>query len=96
MAATFPAPNLQRLREAMKPRSSETFADYGVDEPYEQVVDRIEDLMYEIYPGYYIDHLLVRPREALRLCDAVRHRFQCYDLPDHLILQAARNRHLKG
>ena len=95
MTCTY-VPNITRLREAIVARLAMTLTDFGIDGDPQQFVDRLGDVLAEMYPGLTIDALLVRPREALRLCDAARQREQCYDLPDDVILQAMLNRRKNG
>jgi hypothetical protein len=85
-------PDLARLKEALVARLSLTLADFGIDLGPEEFVDLLADMMAQLYPAFTIDELLVRPREALRFCDAARQRLDCYDLPDDVILRALLNR----
>jgi hypothetical protein len=87
MPITHYVPDLARLREALMARLNLTLADYGIDLEPAAYVDELAELMANLYPAFSVDELLVRPREALRYCDAARQRFQCYDLPDDLILR---------
>lgn len=89
-------PDLARLREAIVARVSLNLADFGIDDDPETFVDSLVDCMAEMYPAYNVDNLLVRPREAIRFCDAVRQRKGAYDLPDDIILQPLLNRRKRG
>ena len=49
------------------------------------VAEATYDLMFVMYPNYTVDHLLLNPRDALALCDAVRSKLG-KKLADHQIL----------
>jgi hypothetical protein len=86
------ARRLARLEEALVARKNARFADYGIDDDPDVFVDALIDLMGQMYPAFTIDELLLRPREAIKFCDVVRHRHGAYDLPDDVILRPMLNR----
>jgi hypothetical protein len=96
MASTFPAPDLKKIKAALVARQAQTFASYGIEEDPEQFIDRLVDLMAEMYPACTVDELLLRPREAILFCDAVRHGTGYIDLPDDIILRPLLNRRKQG
>jgi hypothetical protein len=96
MASTIEAPPVAYLRELFMSRQSMKFSDFGVTEEQEQFIDGLVELFHGLYPAFTIDNLLVRPREGIRYCDAVRQHTGYYDLPDDIILQAILNRRKHG
>jgi len=84
--------SLERQKELLVARLSQTLADYGIDDDPEAFKDGLVDLFHGLYPAFTVDELLVRPREALRYCDAVRDKHRNYDLPDDLVLRSLLNR----
>lgn len=88
--------SLERLKDHYVARLSRTLAEHGIEEDPDRFVDRLVELFQGLYPAFTIDELLVRPREALRYCDAVRSHAQNYDLPDDMILRPLLNRRKNG
>lgn len=88
--------DLERLGAYYVARLSSTLAEYGIDTDPEMFVDQLIDQCFVMYPAFTIDELLVRPREALRFCDAVRERLGNYDLPDDMLLRPLLNRRKQG
>ena len=86
----------ERLKEFYVSRLSKTLAEYGIDTEPEMFVDQLVELFQGLYPAFTIDELLVRPREALKFCDAVRTSCRNYDLPDDLLLRPLLNRRKHG
>lgn len=82
---------LERREERIVARLGDVLKEYGLDMDPQEFVATIVDLFHALYPGFNEDRLLVRPREAIRLCDAVRDKVREWDLPDELILQALLN-----
>lgn len=69
-------------RPAFDPR------EFGVDLEREAFVDEMVEEFHGAYRNdWTIDELLLHPREALRICDDVRHRRGYYDVPDDIILR---------
>ena len=63
--------------------------DFGVELDREHFMDEMVDEFAEACRDTWsIDELCLHPREALRFCDAVRHRKSYYDLPDDIILRS--------
>jgi hypothetical protein len=88
--------DLVRLRAYYVARLSKSLTEYGVETDPEQFVDQLAERFGSMYPAFSIDELLVRPREALRFCDAVREATGNYDLPDDLLLRPLLNRRKNG
>lgn len=86
----------ERLREYYVARLSKTLTEYGIDTDPETFVDQLVERFQGMYPALTIDELLVRPREALRFCDAVRTATGDYDIPDDLLLRQLLNRRKHG
>lgn len=84
--------SLERLKAHYMARLNDSPMNYGFDGPIEAFDEKIVDLFHAMYPAFTVDELLVRPREALRFCDASRVGFGNYDLPDDLILRRLLNR----
>jgi hypothetical protein len=82
----------ERLKEYIVKRQAQTFADHGVEEDAVLLIDRMTEIMQSLYPAYTIDELLLRPRHALLLCDAIRQATGYADLPDDIILRPILNR----
>jgi hypothetical protein len=59
------------------------------------VAEATYDLMFVLYPNWTVDHLLVNPREAIKLCDAVREKLG-KQLNDHQILGSLINLRKQG
>jgi len=87
---------LERLKAIYMARKNQTFADYGVDDDPEMFTDRLVEMMHGMYAAFTIDELLLRPREALKFCDAVRGSTGHVDLPDDVILRLILNRRKQG
>ena len=83
---------VERLREFRVSRLSKQLKEYGIEEDPDDFVDSIVELHHGLYPAYSIDELLVRPRAALRFCDAVRDKYQNLDVPDDMSLRPLLNR----
>jgi hypothetical protein len=84
--------SVERLKEYYVARLSKTLAEFGIDEDPEMFADRLVQLFQGLYPAFSFDELLLRPREALKFCDAVRMHCGNYDLPDDLILRVVLSR----
>ena len=54
------------------------------------LADATYDAMFVMFPAWTVDHLLTHPRDAIRLCDAVRQKLG-KQLNDHQILSALIN-----
>jgi hypothetical protein len=92
MTDSFSDAKLAHLRRLIVARQTMKFADFGVTEDPDQFTNSLADLFHGMYPSFTVDNLLVRPREALRYCDAARQKTGYFDLPDDIILQAILNR----
>lgn len=89
---TGPLVSLERLKERIMARKNLTLGDCGVEQDLEVAIDSLVDLLHQRYRAYTLDELLLRPREALRFCDAARELFGDIDIPDDVILRAVLNR----
>lgn len=70
-------------RQSFDPR------DFGVNMEKPEFIDQMCEDFNTVYRGQWtVDELLLRPREAMRFCDDVRHRHGYYDLPDDIILRS--------
>lgn len=87
---------INRIREALMARQTQTFPDFGIPDDPAELTDRLAELMFNLYPAFTVDELLLRPREAVRFCDAARQQTGYFDLPDDVILRALLNRRKKG
>lgn len=75
-------------REFRMARNSFEPRDFGVDLEKQEFIDQMVEEFHGAYRnGWTIDELLLHPREAMRFCDAVRHRHGYYDAPDDIILR---------
>lgn len=75
-------------REFLMGRGNFDPKDFGVDLSREDFTDKMVDTFAEAFRGQWtIDELLLHPRDAMRFCDDVRHRFGYFDMPDDLILR---------
>lgn len=84
--------SLERLKAYYMARLSDSPSNYGFDGPIEAFDEVVVDLFHGSYPAFSVDELLVRPREGVRFCDAVRTKLGNYDVPDDLILRRLLNR----
>ncbi len=89
----MPDPARSRLQAALEARRSLTLAEFGIEGSPNEHAERLVSMLIRMYPYPYFTaiDLLVRPREALRFCDAVRQEYRNYDLPDDVILRTLRN-----
>lgn len=60
--------------------------DFGIEDVGE-FGDAMAELFDSMYPRLAFDDPLLRPREALKFCDAARDGAQYFDVPDELILR---------
>lgn len=75
-------------REFLMGRGSFDPREFGVDLTREAFADQMVDCFAEAFRGQWtIDELLLHPRDAMRFCDDVRHRYGYFDMPDDLILR---------
>lgn len=88
--------NPERLKAYYVTRLSKTLSEFGIEIDPETFVDQLVERFQAMYPAFTIDELLVRPREALRFCDAVRVATGNYDLPDDVLLRPLLNRRKHG
>ncbi len=86
----------ERRKEFYVSRFSKTLTKYGIIEDPKMFIDRLVEIFQGMYPAFTIDKLLIRPREALRYCEAVRAACKNFDLPDPLILGSLLNRRKHG
>lgn len=69
-------------------RTKLKYAEFGIDEDAESVVEKIVDAFNAYSRGQItIDELLLHPREAVQFCDQVRASFGWFGLPDDMILR---------
>lgn len=87
----MPAPRDQ-LKAYYDDRKSARPREYGIDEIEHEFVESLVEVFHRRYPMFGVDELLVRPREALSICDDVRRARLNYDIPDDVIPRALRRR----
>jgi hypothetical protein len=66
---------------------SEELEAYGVDLEPDEFRDVLIELHQVMHPSWNIEHLLYRPTNALRYCDAVRDRIHAKGLTEEFILR---------
>lgn len=84
-------------REFLMGRPAYTPQDYGIEMERENFDDlMVEELNVQFRGAMTIDELVLRPRQAIKFCDDVRHKHHFFDLPDDIILRAIMIRRKKG
>lgn len=74
-------------------RSSFQPSDFGIDMGKPEFLDLMVEEFNDTYRGRWtIDELCLHPREAIRFCDDVRHKYGYYDVPDDVILRSIMQR----
>lgn len=82
----------ERQKALIVARLAKTLEDWGVDGDPKEFTDQLVQVWQAMYLAFSFDELLLRPREALKLCDAARTATKYFDLPDDVILRAIMNR----